>query len=140
MASAGSTLPRPALGEVVSCVREREEGVGIIDIAVRSRDEGDRRVVEVEGEIDMFSAPKLREQLLEAVDAARYNILVDLRGVTFMDSTGLGTLVGGLKRVKEHDGTLGLICTSRAVLRVLQITGLDNVFPIHPTLDQALGA
>jgi anti-sigma B factor antagonist len=114
--------------------------VGNIDIAVRSRDEGEWRVVEVEGEIDMFSAPKLREQLLEAVDAARYRMMVDLRGVTFMDSTGLGTLVGGLKRVKEHDGTLGLICTNRAVLRVLQITGLDKVFPIHPSLEQALAS
>lgn len=109
-----------------------------MDLNVRTRAEGDWSVVEVEGEVDMFTAPKLREALVQLVDGGSYRIVVDLEGVSFMDSTGLGTLVGGLKRVKEHEGSLALVCSSRPVMRVLTITGLNNVFPIHPTLDEAL--
>lgn len=94
--------------------------------------------MEVAGEVDMFTAPKLRERLVQAVDQGNYRIVVDLQGVSFMDSTGIGTLVGGLKRVKEHEGTLALVCTQRPVLRVLTITGLTNVFPIYDSLEQAL--
>ena len=88
----------------------------------------------------MFTAPKLRERLVQSVDEGNYNIIVDLQDVSFMDSTGLGTLVGGLKRVKEHEGSLALVCSSRPVLRVLSITGLNNVFPIHDSVEQALGS
>lgn len=115
------------------------KGVSVIDLVVRSRTEGDHAVLDVEGEVDMFTAPKLREKIVQLVDEGRYRIVVNLEGVTFMDSTGLGTLVGGLKRVKEHDGVLALVCTNRPVLRVLGITGLNNVFPVHDSVDQAVG-
>lgn len=105
---------------------------------MQARTEGPWVVVDVEGEVDMFTAPKLRERLVQTVDQGNYRIVVDLQGVSFMDSTGLGTLVGGLKRVKEHDGTLALVCSQRAVLRVLTITGLTNVFPIFESLQEAL--
>ncbi len=111
-----------------------------IDFVVESRLEGPWTVVDVQGEVDMFTAPKLRERIVEAVDQGRYKIIVNLQGVSFMDSTGLGTLVGGLKRVKEHDGALALVCSSRPVLTVLSITGLNNVFPIHETVEQAVAA
>jgi anti-sigma B factor antagonist len=125
-----------ALGNLAS----RDKGVAIIDFAVDSRQEGSWTVVDVQGEVDMFTAPKLRERLVETVDQGHYQIVVNLQGVSFMDSTGLGTLVGGLKRVKEHEGTLSLVCSSRPVLRVLSITGLNNVFPIHETVEQALAS
>jgi anti-sigma B factor antagonist len=111
-----------------------------VDFVVQSRPEGKRLVLEVEGEVDMFTAPKLRERLVQVVEEGNYDIIVDLEKVSFMDSTGLGTLVGGLKRVKEHEGTLALVCSNRPVLRVLTITGLNNVFPIYESLDQALTA
>jgi anti-sigma B factor antagonist len=114
--------------------------VAAIDFVVDSRQEGSWTIVDVQGEVDMFTAPKLRERLVETVDQGKYKIIVNLQGVSFMDSTGLGTLVGGLKRVKEHDGILALVCSSRPVLRVLSITGLNNVFPIHETVEQALAA
>jgi anti-sigma B factor antagonist len=114
--------------------------VATIDFAVESRQEGAWTVVDVQGEVDMFTAPKLRERLVETVDQGHHKIVVNLQGVSFMDSTGLGTLVGGLKRVKEHDGILALVCSSRPVLRVLSITGLNNVFPIHESVEQALAS
>jgi anti-sigma B factor antagonist len=112
--------------------------VRIVDFSVHARTEGPWTVIDVEGEVDMFTAPKLRERLVQTVDQGNYRIVVNLQGVSFMDSTGLGTLVGGLKRVKEHDGTLALICSQRPVLRVLTITGLTNVFPIFESLEDAL--
>lgn len=88
----------------------------------------------------MFTAPKLREKLIQTVEEGRYQIIVNLENVAFMDSTGLGTLVGGLKRVKEHEGKLALVCSNRPVLRVLTITGLNNVFPIHNSVEEATSA
>jgi anti-sigma B factor antagonist len=110
-----------------------------MDFFVQPRTEGEWSVIEVQGEVDMFTAPKLRECLVTAADQGQNQIVVDLSKVSFMDSTGLGTLVAGLKRVKENDGTLALVCSHRPVLRVLSITGLTNVFPIHETLDDVLG-
>lgn len=85
----------------------------------------------------MLTAPRLREQLIAAIESGCHKIIVNLQGVTFIDSTGLGTLVGSLNRVREHNGTLALVCTSRMVLRVLAITGLNNVFPIYESVDEA---
>lgn len=90
--------------------------------------------------MDIYTAPKLRERLAELVSEGSHRIVVDLEGVEFMDSTGLGSLVAGLKRVKEHDGTLALVCTREQVLKVLNITGLDKVFPLHSTVEEATAA
>jgi anti-sigma B factor antagonist len=97
-------------------------------------------VLSVRGEVDVYTAPQLREQLIQLVDAGQRQIIVDLEGVEFLDSTGLGVLVGGLKRVRSHDGDLGLVCTQRRILKVLEITGLTKVFTIHETVDAAAGA
>lgn len=97
-------------------------------------------VVEVAGEIDVYTAPRLREQLVDLVDGGHFNIVVDMRGVEFLDSTGLGVLVGGLKRVRQHDGTLRLVCAQERILKIFRITGLTKVFPIHATLEDAVAA
>ena len=69
------------------------------------------------------------------MDEGHYRLVVDLEGVEFMDSTGLGVLVSCLKRAKEHGGDLSLVCTSPQILRVLSITGLDKVFEVRASLD-----
>lgn len=96
-------------------------------------------VLAVRGEVDVYTAPQLREKLIELVDQGRRKIVVDLEGVEFLDSTGLGVLVGGLKRVRSHDGDLVLVCTQRRILKVLEITGLTKVFGIHDSVDAAVG-
>ncbi len=60
--------------------------------------------------------------------------------VGFLDSTGLGVLVGGLKRVRAHDGSLDLVCAQQRILRIFRITGLTQVFGIYETVDQAIAA
>ena len=102
-----------------------------MDLSLTTRTQGERTVVEVGGEVDVYTAPKLRETLISLVDAGQYHLVVDLEKVDFLDSTGLGVLVGGLKRVRTHDGSL-LVCTRERLLKILRITGLTKVFDIHP--------
>ena len=97
-------------------------------------------VVDVEGEIDIYTAPRLRELLIDLVSKGSYQLIVDLEKVGFLDSTGLGVLVGGLKRVRPHDGWLDLVCTQERILKIFKITGLTKVFGIYQTVDQAIAA
>jgi anti-sigma B factor antagonist len=111
-----------------------------VDLSLSTRAERGRTVVEVTGEIDVYTAPKLREQLAELVDSGRHDIVVDMLGVEFLDSTGLGVLVGGLKRVKQHDGSMNLVCTQERILKIFRITGLTKVFPIHDSVAAAVAS
>jgi anti-sigma B factor antagonist len=94
-------------------------------------------VLAVKGEVDVYTAPRLREKLVELVSQGKYQIIVNLEGVDFLDSTGLGVLVGGLKRLRSHEGDLGLVCTQSRVLKVFEITGLTKVFSIYDSVDAA---
>ncbi len=86
--------------------------------------------------MDVYSAGMLREEIISQVDAGEYNVVVDLSEVAFLDSTGLGVLVGGLKRVKPHDGQLGIICRQEKILRIFRITGMDKIFPIYSGVEE----
>jgi anti-sigma B factor antagonist len=97
-------------------------------------------VVEVSGEIDVYTAPRLRETLVNLVDAGNYRLIVDMERVEFLDSTGLGVLVGGLKRVRAHDGGIDLVCTQGRILRIFRITGLSRVFSIFNSVDEAVAS
>jgi anti-sigma B factor antagonist len=97
-------------------------------------------ILAVRGEVDVYTAPRLRERLVELVSQGKHQIVVDLESVDFLDSTGLGVLVGGLKRLRSHDGDLGLVCTQHRILKVFEITGLTKVFSIHDSVDAAVGA
>jgi len=97
-------------------------------------------VVDVEGEIDIYTAPRLRELLIDLVSKNNYQLVINMDKVGFLDSTGLGVLVGGLKRVRAHDGSLDLVCTQERLLKIVRITGLTKVFGIHQTVEQAIAA
>ena len=111
-----------------------------MDQSLEDRTEGDRTVLVVGGEIDVYTAPKLREKLIDLVGAGNHHLVVDMENVEFLDSTGLGVLVGGLKRVRAHDGSLRLVCTQERILKIFRITGLTKVFPIHDTVADAVAA
>ena len=97
-------------------------------------------VVNVEGEIDIHTAPPLRELLIDLVSQNNYHLVVNMEKVEFLDSTGLGVLVGSLNRVRAHDGSLDLVCTRERILKIFRITGLTKVFGIHESVDQAIAA
>ena len=109
-----------------------------MDLSLETRQENDHTIIEVGGEIDVYTAPKLRDAMTELVDQGQYNIIVDLEKVDFLDSTGLGVLVGGLKKVRTNDGSLQLVCTQERLLKIFRITGLGKVFAIHSTQAEAL--
>lgn len=111
-----------------------------MDLSLETRDVGGRTVVVVGGEIDVYTAPKLRDTISDLVASGHYHLVVDMRGVEFLDSTGLGVLVGGLKKVRAHDGSLELVCHQDRLLKIFRITGLAKVFVIHDDADQALSA
>lgn len=110
-----------------------------MDLSLATRTEGDRTVIVVGGEVDVYTAPQLRERIISLVDDGHYDLVVDMEQVEFLDSTGLGVLVGGLKRVRAHDGSLALVCTQERILKIFRITGLTKVFPIHASVAEALG-
>lgn len=95
-------------------------------------------VVEVAGQIDLYSVPRLRDALLETIESGTRELVVDLDMVEFIDSSGLGVLVGALKRLRAVGGALHLICSRPLILKVFAITGLMRVFPIHATLADAV--
>ena len=95
-------------------------------------------IVSLSGEVDIYTAPQFKECLLELIDTGVDKLVVDLSGVTFIDSTALGVLIGGVRRVRTAGGAMALVVTSRSVERVLSITGLDRVFTIHATREAAL--
>jgi anti-sigma B factor antagonist len=95
-------------------------------------------VLQVKGEVDVYTAPRLREKLVELVSHGSQQLIVDLEGVDFLDSTGLGVLVGGLKRLRSHDGDLTLVCSQHRILKVFEITGLTKVFAIYDSVEAAV--
>jgi anti-sigma B factor antagonist len=95
-------------------------------------------VVSATGEIDIATAPGLREQLESTMDRAGGLVVVDLLGVTFIDSTALGVLIGALKRSQEAGGSMRLVVAEPRVLKVFEITGLTELFSIFPTIDAAV--
>lgn len=91
-------------------------------------------IVYLQGEVDLASAPQLRRGVYDLIDQGHQRIAIDLSDVDFMDSTGLGVLIGALKRLRESDGSLVLAGIKPAVARVFEITGLDRIFTIHVSL------
>jgi anti-sigma B factor antagonist len=111
-----------------------------VDLTLATREEDGRAIVAVGGEIDVYTAPKLRDQITELVSGGSYNIVIDLEAVEFLDSTGLGVLVGGLKKVRAHDGSLELVCSQERLLKIFRITGLAKVFVIHDSVDPSVAS
>jgi anti-sigma B factor antagonist len=93
-------------------------------------------VIVVRGEVDLATSPQLRDTLAGLVEGSR-SVIVDLDQVGFIDSTGIGVLVGGVKRARSQGGDLSLVCTQRRILKVLEITGLTQVFTVFESLDAA---
>jgi anti-sigma B factor antagonist len=101
---------------------------------------GDCAVLQVTGEVDVYTAPMLREQMRELAAKGAVHLIADLGRVDFLDSTGLGALVGGLKRLREAGGSLALVVTAPRILRIFQITGLTKVLTAQRSVEDAITA
>jgi anti-sigma B factor antagonist len=113
---------------------------GQLDLSLSTRTEAGRTILQVGGEIDVYTAPRLREELLGVVESGAVRVIIDMERVEFLDSTGLGVLVGALKRVRAQDGSLRLVCSQERILKIFRITGLEKVFPIHHSVTDAVAA
>jgi anti-sigma B factor antagonist len=102
--------------------------------------DSETHVIELGGEVDLYTAPELKERMVELIESGKKQIVVDLSKATFIDSTTLGVLVGGVKRLRPAGGSLALVCTDQNITKIFEITGLDRVFPIHESRDEALSA
>ena len=95
-------------------------------------------VIALAGEVDLYTAPEFKQQLLEVIEQGAKDVVVDFSGTTFIDSTTLGVLVGGVKRLRTNDGQLSLVCSDRNITKIFEITGLDRVFTIYANREEAL--
>jgi anti-sigma B factor antagonist len=95
-------------------------------------------VVSVFGEVDVATAPELKERLTGLVNEGRVKLVLDLSGVDFLDSTGLGMIVSALKRARTHGGDLSIVCTESRITRLFEITGLDKALTVLPSVDAAV--
>jgi anti-sigma B factor antagonist len=99
----------------------------------------DRYIISIVGEIDLYNAPTLKAQLLEAVDQGARHIVIDMTDTTFIDSTTLGVLISGLKRLRSEGGSLSIAAANTDIAKIFAITGLDRVFTIYATREEAVG-
>lgn len=111
-----------------------------MDLRLRVKSLGAVALVEVGGEIDLHSAPQLRAALLKSTEGERPRVVIDLSDVVFVDSTGIGVLVGALKRARENGGGLHFCGLGARVRRVFEITGLMSALPIFDSRELALSA
>jgi anti-sigma B factor antagonist len=95
-------------------------------------------VISLAGEVDLYTAPEFKQQLLDVIANGGKQIVVDFSDTTFIDSTTLGVLVGGVKRLRTNEGQLSLVCSDRNITKIFEITGLDRVFTIYPTRAEAV--
>ncbi len=95
-------------------------------------------VIELSGEVDLYTAPEFKQHLLEAVAKDARHVVVDLTDTTFIDSTTLGVLVGGVRRLREREGDLSLVCSDRNITKIFEITGLNQVFSISSKREEAI--
>jgi anti-sigma B factor antagonist len=102
--------------------------------------DADTQLLRARGELDLYAAPELKRRLASAIDAGKTRIVVDLTDASFMDSTALGVLLGALKRLRVRDGTLAVASEQPTILRILEVTGMNQVLDLHKTADDALTA
>ena len=97
-------------------------------------------VLQVAGEVDVYTAPMLREQIRELAATGAVHLIADLSWVDFLDSTGLGALIGGLRRLRQAGGSLALVISTPRILRIFQITGLTKAFDASRSAADAITA
>ena len=100
----------------------------------------DTHVIAVAGEVDLFTAPEFKERVMAPIAAGVARVVVDLSDASFIDSSSLGVLIGAHRRLRARGGRLMVACDHAAILKTFRVTGLDSVFTIAPTVEEALAA
>lgn len=109
-----------------------------LNVDIHTEQAGHTLVFKLRGSLDIATAPSVRAAMTEAAEKNKQDVVVDLTQVEFLDSTGLGALIGAHKRAVEHGGTLRLVVSDGQILRLLNITGLIRVLGVYHSLEDAL--
>ncbi len=113
------------------------ENGGLLEVREEPGDDGVMTLT-IEGELDLATAPKVREPLERAIEAGTRRIVVDMLGCGFIDSTGLGVLLHAAKRLEENGGAMALVCVDDQIKRLLELTMIDRTIPVFDTREQAV--
>lgn len=111
-----------------------------MDLQIAVRKSGDVAIIDLAGEVDAYTSARFREVMVDIIEEGISKLVVAMARVDYIDSSGLGALVGGLKRTAERDGKIVVVCHQSQVRRVFEITGLEKVFPMFETEQEALEA
>ncbi len=115
---------------------------GAVDLSLDTEIIGPQEyVISLAGEVDLYTCPEFKEELLRVADEGAVHVIVDLTQTTFIDSTALGVLLRGVERLRRHDGgRLSVVCPDANIRRIFELTGLDRVFGVYGSRSQALAA
>lgn len=111
-----------------------------MDLGIEVRKNGKITVIQLAGELDAYTAARFKEVMVDAIEDGGENLIVSMADVEYIDSSGLGALVGGLKRVSERRGKIVILSAQPQVRKVFEITGLERVFPLFDDEDEAVAA
>jgi anti-sigma B factor antagonist len=111
-----------------------------IRLETSTRPVGEMQVLDVSGEIDVYTAPQFKEAVNQLINAGQTDLIINMDGVTYMDSSGFGTLLSATKRLRPEGGSVNLIACNSAIDRMLRITRLNTVFGTFATVDEAVAA
>jgi len=109
-----------------------------LSVDIKSEHDGDAMIFRLRGSLDLATAPSLRAALIEAANEGKHDIIVDLSQLEFLDSTGLGAIIGAHRRALENGGRVRLIVSDGPIQRLLTITGLMRTLAVYASLDAAL--
>jgi anti-sigma B factor antagonist len=109
-------------------------------VIIEQGSEAGHFVIAARGEIDLFTAPELKQVITDAIESGERRMAIDLTEVSFLDSTALGVLIGAVKRLRSRGGALAVVNTDSSIAKTFQITGLDQIFTIVPSRAEALEA
>jgi anti-sigma B factor antagonist len=108
-----------------------------LDIAIEEAAPG-TAVIALTGEVDLYTCPEFKEELLRVIGDGAAVVVVDLTATTFIDSTALGVLIRGVERLRMDGGRLAVVCIDPNMTKIFEVTGLDRVFSIHRSREDAL--
>ncbi len=101
-----------------------------MDLVISVRNDGHTPIIDLSGEVDAYTSARFREAMVDLIDNGAASLIVSMMNVEYIDSSGLGALVGGLKRSTERGGKILIVCDNPQIRKVFEITGLEKVFPI----------
>lgn len=108
-----------------------------MDLKITVRNERKVPVIDLTGELDAYTSSRFRETMLELIENGTPSLIISMNEVEYIDSSGLGALVGGLKRATERSGKIAIVCNNPQIKKVFEITGLERVFPLYKAEDEA---